>query len=537
MEPSLRPPAVSTWFELFGDRTLVRNRVIEVTALGQLNKAQVGDKNDPILPAIQAQRLFLLVAFTAFAYVVTNFMSFPGAVLGMSAAAVGITVINPSIITEVLLLLGLIALSLAVFRLLKQHSKEMSPQTGAETGTTYGSMFSALVRVAVVVLVAHLFSATILRNSFLSGEQQYLLSETLAMSWNLLFAASALWFIRRRQGMALVYAGIFAGLGYLTRSASFFLLFAFGVLLLVTLFCHSRKLIGFALGSLAVTTLIVYAVPISWLVRGEGTAPTAPMLNWGPIAFAIELAQSGDEHWLPDYQSRQFFAKALSVRDHPGAGREAAPSYRSANLGANLYRVAIPVAKEILPHAFSGNIDEPLIYTSPKDIDDLFGKVARPILKHRAIEYANMVGEAAAVATGIHPTTRSTRLFQSPWHWFALAILLTLAFRGSERDIDVGFAAALLIGMHVVHVSVVSAFDIPLIRYVYATEIFVVLAIMLLLDYHVRMILKGALRNWRMIGVDNEKCGLAEGAGWRTHKNDAANRESVKEKRRWQRHS
>lgn len=487
VEPSIRPPIVSTWLELFSDRSLIERRMDEIVKLGGVNKPQVGVEDDPILPAIQAQRLFLLISFLILAFAATIRMSSVGAVLGMSAAAAAIPYIAPSAVTALLAVLGLLAVLPLIVRLTQRADRGLS-LSRTEISTTYKSLSTLLVRAAVIVAIAYFFLAPILQHSFLSDQQQFLMSEALSMSWQLLFAACALYFIWKRNGIALVGAAVFAALAYLTRSASVFLFFALGVLLVLALFYDRRSFVRFGLGAIAAAAMLIYAVPITWAVRGEPSAPTAPMLNWGPMAFAVEVAQPGDDRWLPDSESKRFFATALRMRDQASSGRQASPAYRSVNLGANLYRVALPAASETLSHA------------SGKNIDELFGKVARPILEHRAIEYASVVGEAAVVATGLRPDARTTRLFESAWHWLALIILVAFAFWGTERDVQVGIAATLLIGMHLIHVGIVSAFDAPLSRYVYATEIFVVLAIVLLVDHQIRVISRAGVSNWRRVG-------------------------------------
>ncbi len=498
VEPALRPPIFPVWLDLFSDRNLIKRRLTEIADLGDFNRPLLGKTNDPILRAIWAQRVLLLLAFASLAFATTTYLSFPATIIGFSLVAVSVdpAPIERWAVTITILTLGLIAVWPAVALLVRRGVY----QSRATEGAADVSTVALLTRIVALVVAVHLFLPQIVKDSFLSTEQQFLLSETLAMSWQLLFAACVLWFIWKRQGVALILAGAFASLGYLTRSASVFLVIMLSALFLLALFYDSRRFVGYVLAASAVTVLIVYAVPISSIVRGQAPAPTAPMLNWGPIAFAVEVAQPGDERWLIDSESKRFLASVLRMREHAGSRREALPDYRALNLGANLYRVAIPAAKEALPHAFSDRADEPLVYASAKDVDGLFGRVAGPILRHRASEYASVIGESASVALGIHPSVRSTRLFESVWHWLALLVLLVLAFRGTQRNVNIGLAAVFLIGMHVVHVGIVSAFDVPVVRYIYATEIFVAVAIVLLVDHHIRAISKAGLKNWRMVG-------------------------------------
>lgn len=484
IEPALRPPVVSIWLNAFSDRSLIERRMQEMVSLTGFNKSQIGSESDPILPAIQAQRLFLLIAFATLAFVATSRISPLGAIFGISAAVLSVSFVAAWEVAGALVALGV----LSILMLMAHRSASITRR-----------LPSLLTRLVALVIVAYLFSAQILKHSFLSEEQQYLLSEALAMSWQLLFAACALQFIWKPSGTSLIGAAVFAVLGYLTRSASVFLLVALGFLLVFALF-HNRRFIGFALGAAVITVVMINAVPISWAVRGESSTSSAPMLNWGPIAFALEVAQHEDEVLLPDAESKRFFVEALRMRDDGSSRREAAPAYRSINLGANLYQVALPLAKQSVWQSTedfdAGKSEYTWIPASSREVSELFGKVARPILAHRATEYRSIVGESALVATGLHSNARSTRLFESPWHWLALLSLVVLAFWGAEKDVKIAVAAALLIGMHIAHIAIVSVFDIPIIRYIHATEIFVVFAIVLLIDYQMRVVLNAGAENW-----------------------------------------
>lgn len=495
VEPSLRPPMVAAWVDLVSDRSAAWARLLAITQAGGVNELQTGGTDDPILKVVQAQRVVLAFACAVFAFVAAMRASVAGVVVGMSAAvlAIGVSMVTPSIAL-------LAALSIAAFMpslLLRLRGIAAATRAASDRSSLRAEGW-VLLTVLALIAAAALFVDAVFQASYLSEEQHYLLSEPLAMAGQLLFAACAVAYLWRRSGVTLILAGLTAGLCYLTRSAAAFVLVAFGGLLVLAFAVDRRRAIAPASAAMALALLAVFAAPIASMLRGGPTEQTASLFNWGPVAFALEIARPEDAQWMPDDQSREFLVAALRLRDSESSMRRSAPPYRSLNLGENLYLAAMPAAAEALdlPRLTSGSMS-----VHGAAVNTLFGKMAWPILRHRADEYAGMVGESFAVATGLHPTVRATRLFSSPWHWAALGSLLVLTVAGRARDTKIALAGALLIGMHLLHLCIVVLFDVPLPRYVHATEIFVVLALVLLIDHHVRVVACAARANWRTLSA------------------------------------
>jgi hypothetical protein len=226
---------------------------------------------------------------------------------------------------------------------------------------------------------------------------------------------------------------------------------------------------------------VANAVPLTSLIRGGADASSAPMLNWGPIAFALEIAQPDDVKRLPSEASRAMLARALSLRaEFVEKRRIPPPQYRADRLGINLYDAALPAVQEVLPN---GDLAQR---------GALMADVWKPILRARATEYAAIVWDSFKMATGLGPLKR-TRLFESVFDWIALAGILLLCAAGPFKDARATTIATFLVGMHLGHLAVICMFDDPLDRYVYATEIFVVIAMGVLVAHQVGNIARYAI--------------------------------------------
>lgn len=469
----MRPPIMSIWIEFFSDTDRVGEKLATLAAENQYNHPQEGTTNDPIVAPIQAQRVFLALSLAILTFSLSCIISTASAltvawvIIGSNAHSVTTALTSVILATFVIQLLANLALrtrpgdiTAPRFRLLGVQSSHI------------------LIRVAVIALAIFCFVGPLRSNSFLSEQQTFLLSEPLAMCWQLLFAACMLSFIWTQRGSFLLGTAMFAGLAYSTRSASVFLFGILLCLLVLALWWDRRRLKGYVLSTVAVVAIVANSATVLAALRGDAAVSSAPMLNWGPLAFAIKVAKPGDEALLPDDKSRLWLHTALSMRAKV-LSASPPPPYESENLGTYLYLIAMPAAREVFPNA------------RPAEISESMGRVARPILLHRAHEYFAVVWDSVLVATGLHPTQRTTRLYSSELDWLTVALLVALTFIGPRRDVKVGIAAVLLLGMHVSHLCIVSAFDVPLTRYIHATEIFVVVALGLLLDHHIRAVVRG----------------------------------------------
>ncbi len=486
-----RPPAMSIWIELFSDGDRVSQKIEAMTKAYQSGSTQIGDASDPILRPVQAQRLFLAFSFAVFAWALTMMMPVPSVLLIFWVTTSAQSSRSSTLVFAgfLLILLAWLLLQLRngvmALRGWQRTHRDPDLRSNRKISRDLADSTQDFILVAAVLLTTYSFGGRILEHSFVSEQQKLLYSDALAMCWHLLFAACMAHFIWTRRGEALLGAALFGGIGYLTRSASVFLFGILACLLVLALWWDRRRLVGFVLGAAAIAAVTANSVTLFSLLHGGEPVASAPMLNWGPAAFAIEVAQPEDKRLLGDEQSRLFLEKAIAKRKQALEGLEP-PEFRSLNLGVDLYRAAEPAAYEVLPNP------------SFEELGEFLGRTSRPILWARSSDYAGIVVESFRVATGLHPRgARSTRLFSSAWDWLVLAFLVALAFGGRNRDSKIGFLALLLLGMHLTHVGIVSAFDCPLERYIYATEPFVVIAIGLLLDHHIRAVLGSSFARWR----------------------------------------
>jgi len=156
------------------------------------------------------------------------------------------------------------------------------------------------------------------------------------------------------------------------------------------------------------------------------------------------------------------------------------PQYRTDYLGLDLYYAALPAVAEVLPNGDMAQRNA------------LLADVWKPILRARAPEYAAIVWDSFKMATGLGPLKR-TRLFESVFDWIVLAGIFLICAVGPFKDARATTIATFLVGMHLGHLMVICMFDNPLDRYVFATEIFVVIAIGVLVAHQVGNIARYAI--------------------------------------------
>lgn len=301
------------------------------------------------------------------------------------------------------------------------------------------------------VVVCHLL---LLHGGWLSAESDWLLSEPLAQAWMLLLVGGFA-LLARGSSRWLLALPLLAGALLATRLAG-----VYGVVFpLVGSVLVIRRDRGRAVRPVAAAVALLAACALLPALsrRAQPAAPGVSQWSTTRICFALQLARAGDERLMPDATTRDFLARALArlpleqAKLEAGRGRVEQWEY----LGANLYHVALPVAHEMgLP---------------PGEVEGVFLRAAWPL--HRAYPGRLLGLWAESLWTA---TTRTTRLCSGP----GTLLLLVLAAGALGRLCApwARWVAGTAIGAHAAHLFVVCTCDMPIDRYVYATEPLALLA-------------------------------------------------------------
>ena len=300
---------------------------------------------------------------------------------------------------------------------------------------------------------------------YFTTEINYIMSETLAQAWTFLLMAALFAFIRWRKGWLLPAAGLcFAGL-YLTRSAGVYGSTLFGAAILWALIVDRRRYWHFAAAAVAVV-LVMAAIPsLSFYIKTQNAAPTAQYSSTR-MPFALQLAEPGDIEHMPDEMTQIFLERALekkAVQDAYLKDKYPDSEYMQYTfmLNHNLYQVAYPVLREMS--------------ADPAEQEAIMSTASETLLQRHSGEYYRMGGMALRMATDLVSRIKFEGLNSSFWGIIALVILLCIAVGGW-----VGLSAAALAAAHLAHIIIIAYFDVPIKRYVYATEFLVWIAIYIL---------------------------------------------------------
>ncbi|MCJ7530016.1 MAG: hypothetical protein MUO64_03155 [Anaerolineales bacterium] len=206
---------------------------------------------------------------------------------------------------------------------------------------------------------------------------------------------------------------------------------------------------------------VLVAIPIFYTYLAIGSLSPAPMYGHAQIAFALQVADSDDLKLMPDEEAREFLSKALEVKKREDSKIKAVVTDANEQLlnmiSSNIYRVAIPVANEIPPNT--------------SDSSSLLIKVSTPFLKRHQAEYFLIGWNSFWYAA---TQMSMDRVIKGPFSLgivILISLILALYLRGW-----VGFCNISLILTHLTHMVIVSLFDFPLTRYLWATELLVFMA-------------------------------------------------------------
>lgn len=190
-----------------------------------------------------------------------------------------------------------------------------------------------------------------------------------------------------------------------------------------------------------------------------GVEPASTIFGWTRMSFTLQMARPEDLSLMPDKDSRVFLEEALAqkavldetVRQGRSPENVAAWEYLTLNTSS----IALPIGKRLCEDF--------------KTMDTLFTKVSAPIWRHRLSEYFQIVRETFEIA--LVKNSRVGAWFPVP---LLLGTLILLMMLERGRWACLGFV---LSSVHLCHMGLVALTTIPVLRYTYATEFLLVLAL------------------------------------------------------------
>jgi hypothetical protein len=318
-------------------------------------------------------------------------------------------------------------------------------------------LLSALIYAPLVAAVFSIFLSV----TYFPFELDHIMAETLAQAWMLLIIPAFVFAVLRPSIGKLALLTVLCGLLYQTRSSGIFSFLLLPIAWLALSFDQSRinsiKAAGIALGIL----LCTYAAPGIYLYLSSGFYSSAPMLPDAEIAFALEFGTPSDAQFIEDEVARNYYLKTLEKKKTVDS--ELWPNgtpYRALYGSTNVYKVAHPLS-DSLGH-------------TKNERRRIWSLIGKPILFHHKWEYLAMIGESFRIATN---TTSRLSKAPFPGTWWMTALFLVSALIIRNR---LAVCALAFLGCHFASLGVLSIFDLPNPRPVYATEILVLTGALLL---------------------------------------------------------
>jgi len=316
---------------------------------------------------------------------------------------------------------------------------------------------SPVPAVAFLWLYDHLF--------FTAFELNVVLTEALVQAWLFLLVAAFLAFLRSPRTWLLLAAAVSCGLLYLTRQAAAYAAVMLGVMMLWVLWRCRRRWWRQCAWACSVMLALCAIPDIRMLIEtGSLTEQQARLQFQYRIAHALQYARAEDADLMPSEATRRWLERVVSLRDleHEKIDRTLTREYDRmvSYVAANLYHVAYVV-------------------TPPDDPDfspEFFLGVANPILARHRAEYLGFGFRFWQLGLSQPGLARIQLPGLSPLLTYAILWLLILWLRDRYA-----LAAATLVSAHWLHVAVASFFAAPIPRMVWASEVLVGLAGLVLL--------------------------------------------------------
>jgi hypothetical protein len=298
---------------------------------------------------------------------------------------------------------------------------------------------------------------------FFSQLTSYILTETLNQSLVFLLIAVFLAFVWKRWRWLIPCAGVLCAALFLTRPASLYGGVFMTFMLIMALLWNWRAYWLLALISLLLAGGLV-SLPILYSYIKTGYLLPTPAYALQMWAFAIEFAEPEDIAYMPDELSQQLLTKVLAVKSIEDEKVKAQyPDERQTwqMLVRNIHRSPIySTVNEVLPNA------------TDKERVALRLKVSSILLKRHRLDHLQFAWNSFIFATNFQSRLKFSFSF---WAIIALLLILSLRFRNW-----VGLSALTFTLAHLVHMVIVSLYDLPLARYVWDTEFLVLIAVFIL---------------------------------------------------------
>lgn len=206
---------------------------------------------------------------------------------------------------------------------------------------------------------------------------------------------------------------------------------------------------------------VLIVIPIFYTYLATGNLTPTPMYTLAKIVFALQVAEPEDINLIPDEEARRFLTMALDIKRVEDAKIEAAVPQGThpyfTQVTANLYIVSTLAMNDVLPEG------------SSTDKINLLARVSTPLLAHHRFEYYKL-----GLSSFWYATTHLS--IYSFWGIIFICLVLALLLRGWA-----GFSAIALILTHLTYLWIVSLFDIPILRYIWATQFLILISLFILL--------------------------------------------------------
>lgn len=449
---SSRPPLYHLLMTLVSDPAAIRKEIATLAQGGNSNRIMDGASDDPVVKVVLAQKILVATAFVGVFAALATCVPVPLAAALVLLVAQMASKPQGNPVTTWLAVLLLLAPLLSGF---------------CRAGFSW---CRRLLVCALGAVVLRPVLALALGSTLVSPQLDMLLSESLAMAIHAGWLAAVLLCVWQRRARWLYAAALLAGAAYLVRPASIFLLGT--VVLLVAAAWLGRwgfKPVQLA-GSLA-CALVVCAAPALIKRIGHARNQDVSMMKWAMAAFSLGVAEPADVARIQDPEVRRLLDEALQAKAKYRAEVvipvNGAYDEEIIHLGYYTYRIMLPLSQKISAEKFSEGSPEQL-----RERHRLLGGVADAIYRVHPGRLLHLYFSSYHFMAG-----RGTRLSQGQPFWLTAIVAFVLAAWVRNR---LAVAGALFGATHLLHLLVISLFDQPLDRYVYATEFIAVVGICLI---------------------------------------------------------
>lgn len=288
--------------------------------------------------------------------------------------------------------------------------------------------------------------------------------ETLVSSLLLLLLAVFFSYLQKPNPALLLFGGLLTAAIYAARLASIYSVIILLAMILWGWLQEKQRVLPWA--GLALLSFFALLYASAALVSHSSLASNS---KFGAAAkltcFSLHVARPEDVEAMPDDTTRLFFERAFArfqVDAAYAAGQDWQPVDRSRFMLGNCFNQAYARAYA-LDATHQGDDGQ---------INRLLWKVVVHVIRRHPVEYLQYSGQSFLYGVEISR-------FKPAWF---LATLAAIIFIGSMlRRGWIGYACAVLALTHFAHLVVIVLFDQPIMRYVWASEFLLYLALFLLL--------------------------------------------------------